>query len=476
MIFSLLVIVGISYSIVANTVIYTVGKYLLDEHEKQQVIQVAKMGETIATLYKNLNVSAIQTKMEDYQNTYNGRAILLDCYGKVQIDGKKQLNGKELLLPEVVSVLNDAKNGAFGVHVYEKYETLNNKFFSEANKTKDKIWIDYTTCPLYNNNELIGVFLFSTSLYDLMTNLYSLQNYMYFFLLATATVVFIVTLFLSGYITKPLIFLTRSIQKIGQGDFSLRVPEQGSSEIKKLSKTFNIMSTKLEMLDKSRNQFVSNASHELKTPLTTIKILLENVIYQPEMPKDMQTEFLDDINKEIDRLNLIISDLLTLVSADANTTKLQIEEISFSALVLDTIKKLELVAEQKQQDICVQIQEDCEIQADSPKLIQVVYNLLDNAIKYSPENSKIEVKLIKVGQSVVFSVSDSGTGIPKDEQLHIFDRFYRVDKARSRNTGGTGLGLSIVRQIVRLHQGEVTVESEEGKGSIFTVTLPIKQS
>ena len=193
------------------------------------------------------------------------------------------------------------------------------------------------------------------------------------------------------------------------------------------------------------------------------------------MDVEVRTDFLSDINREINRLNLIISDLLTLVSMDSKSMRLNRETFKFADVVTDVTHRLSLVAEKRRQEIKLQLADSCEMYADCAKLTQVVYNILDNAIKYTPEGGLIKVRLIRSGRDAILSVSDNGPGIPKEDQPHIFDRFYRVDKARSRDTGGTGLGLSIVNQLVLMHGGSVSVQSEEGKGSTFTVELPIHQ-
>ena len=235
------------------------------------------------------------------------------------------------------------------------------------------------------------------------------------------------------------------------------------------------MSEKLETLDQSRNQFVSNASHELKTPLATMKIMIESLIYQPDMDKELRTEFMSDINSEIDRLSAIVSDLLTLVQMDSENVKLTRENLSIAALVKENAHRLQPIMDQKEQQIALTITDSCDIYADKSKLNQVIYNLMENAVKYTQTGGLIKVSLQRQGKEAKLTVVDNGPGIPKENLPHIFDRFYRVDKARSREKGGTGLGLSIVHQLVLLHGGSIRVESEEGKGAAFIVELPLHQ-
>ena len=267
--------------------------------------------------------------------------------------------------------------------------------------------------------------------------------------------------------------MIRAIQKMARGDFSARAPEKGSGEIRRLAETFNSMSEKIETLDVTRNQFVANASHELKTPLASMKVLLESLIYQPDMDKGLRTEFLQDINREIDRLSAIVSDLLTLVRMDAGSVKLTREKLTLQDLIEENRHRLDPMARKRRQELVIDIKDPCEMNADKGKMNQVIYNLMENAIKYTQEGGRIVVTLDRTTRNAVLSVKDNGPGIPQDAIPHIFDRFYRVDKARSRETGGTGLGLSIVRQMVLLHGGTIRAESQEGQGSDFIVELPV---
>ena len=282
-----------------------------------------------------------------------------------------------------------------------------------------------------------------------------------------------VALMLSGMLTRPVKALTQTIRRMGKGDLSARVNVRTSGELRELAESYNAMAEQIEHLDKSRSQFVANASHELKTPLATMKLLLENMLYQPDMPQELRTEFMQDINHEIDRLSGIITDLLTLTQMDSHSSPLRVTKVDLSALTEETVHTLQIAAEKKGQTLTADIAPGITLDGDSGKLMQIFYNLTDNAIKYTPENGHIAVRLAQSGANVLFAVTDDGIGIPEEDQKHIFERFYRVDKARSRATGGTGLGLSIVRQLAAMHGGTVSVSSQPGQGATFTVTLPM---
>ena len=191
------------------------------------------------------------------------------------------------------------------------------------------------------------------------------------------------------------------------------------------------------------------------------------------MPQELRTEFMEDMNHEINRLTDIITDLLTLTRMDNHQVQLNRETVDATHLTQDVIRMLKPMAEQHQQTLTERIAAGVTLSADASKLRQVLDNLVENAVKYTPDGGDIAVTMSRQGRFVVWTVKDNGVGIPAADQGHIFDRFYRVDKARSRETGGTGLGLSIVRQLVTLHGGDISVQSTPGKGSTFTVKIPI---
>ncbi len=471
-----LLIVGASFYVIATSLIGLVGDYLFEQRISADRLNVEKLSTQIQSLYLANETKELQNQLTQAGGQLGGRLMIVDKDAKVQYDSFSELLGRRLQLPEVLGILAQGKTVDYGVHqlVGQKEQVTTTSIFSFLRPLNTgATWVAYCTAALAGPDGVEGVLLFSSPVQEMMEDLYSLQDKMLVFFILAAVAALIAALLFSGIITRPIVNLTKVIQKMGKGDLSVRVKVKGSGEIRRLAQTFNSMSERLEALDKSRNQFVANASHELKTPLATMKIMLESMIYQPEMESELRTEFMGDINNEIDRLNLIISDLLTLVQMDTHSIKLNRENMDLSEIVHNVARKLAPMARDKKQLLRVTAGDPCPMYADSSKLTQVVYNLVENAIKYTQPAGQIAVQLEKSGKDAILTVQDNGPGVPKEDQSHIFDRFYRVDKARSRETGGTGLGLSIVSQIVQLHGGAISVKSEESEGSTFKVELPI---
>ena len=370
-----------------------------------------------------------------------------------------------LLRAEVAKVLSG------GAETYGFYGAENERGFFVPGFTGDMIGL--YAAPIYGPGGMTGVLVFITLAQDMYESLMSIQTKVIIWLVVVAAAVLVMSLIVSRLFTRPISVLSAGMSQMTKGDFSGRVQIRGRSEFAQLASTFNMMCDRLESLDKSRNQFVSNASHELKTPLSTMKILIETLVYQETMDEGMCREFLGDINKEIDRLNSVINDLLTLVSMDSGEMRVNMKNASLSDLLNETMRRLLPLARERGIEMSAAIAQGVMVNCDSMKLTQVFYNLMDNAIKYTGRGGMVKIELVKKDKKAVAKVTDTGIGIPKEDQKHIFDRFYRVDKARSRETGGTGLGLSIVKQVVLLHGGDITVSSEEEKGSTFTVELPM---
>ena len=235
--------------------------------------------------------------------------------------------------------------------------------------------------------------------------------------------------------------------------------------------------TESQRLEEMRKEFVANVSHELKTPITTIKSYSETLLCGALEDKEIARNFVQVIENEADRMASLVKDLLQLSHMDFEKVVWDMDHVDLKEIVSDSVKKLEVYFKEKNQSLVLDQSDDrVPIYADRGKIQQVVINLISNAIKYTPENGRIKISTQIVDKNAIFVVEDSGIGIPKEDINRIFERFYRVDKGRSRAQGGTGLGLSIARNIIKQHKGNIRVASELEKGSIFSVYFPVDNS
>ena len=385
-----------------------VGDYLFEQRIRTDTTSVESLAVRIAPLLAEADTESLYEELSVAGGEIGGRLMVLDRYGKVQVDTYSELNGMRVDYPEVASVLVRGDLADYGVHPLDgsgEIQETNNFLFSDADAFN---WVGYCTAGVINQSDVIGVVLLSSPVQTMMQSLYELRDQMLVIFIVVAVIAIIFCLVFSQIITKPMTALTRSIQNMARGDFSVRVKVRGSVEMRRLARTFNSMSEKIESLDQARNQFVSNASHELKTPLATMKIMIESLIYQPEMEVGLRTEFMTDINREIDRLSSVVTDLLTLVRMDVKDVKLSRENMSLAALIKDTKHLLEPMIKKRQHTLTLNIQDDCDMYADRTKLQQVVYNLMENAVKYTQEGGKVDVALQRIGRSAVLTVKDNG--------------------------------------------------------------------
>ena len=242
-----------------------------------------------------------------------------------------------------------------------------------------------------------------------------------------------------------------------------------------IAQRFNEILGRMQTLEDSRQEFVSNVSHELKTPMTSMKVLADSLIQQgDQVPAELYREFMQDIVAEIDRENVIISDLLSLVKLDKKAAQLQITTVSINELLEIIMKRLKPLALQRNIELIFESFRPVTAEIDEVKLSLGLTNLIENGIKYNKDDGWIRVTLNADHKYFYVKVADSGVGIPEDCQDQVFDRFYRVDKARSRDTGGTGLGLAITKSVVSLHNGEIKLYSKVGEGTTFTLRIPLK--
>ena len=265
--------------------------------------------------------------------------------------------------------------------------------------------------------------------------------------------------------------LTRSMHVVAEGDYAYRHPVRGRDEISELGKEFNLLTEKLQTTEEQRRRFVSDASHELKTPLASIRLLSDSIVQNSSMDSETIREFVTDIGSEAQRLQRTTEKLLTLSRMDDGVQRLR-EPVDCKQVVLDALVPLLPLAKEKSVTLRHELAEGCVIMATVDDLFQVIFNLTENAIKYNVPEGSVLLRVDGDEQSVRLTVEDTGIGIPEGDRLNIFSRFYRVDKARSREAGGSGLGLSIVHDTVLALGGSIAVGQNKPQGSIFVVSFP----
>ena len=272
---------------------------------------------------------------------------------------------------------------------------------------------------------------------------------------------------------RPFDSIVGSINRVAEGNLDEDIEEMAFSETKRISGSLNHMLENIKTMEQSRQEFVSNVSHELKTPITSIRVLADSLMGMDHVPEELYKEFMTDISDEIDRESKIIDDLLTLVRMDKESPEMSFQSANVNSLVEMVLKRLRPIARKRNIEVIFESMREVTADIDEVKLSLAINNLVENAIKYNKEDGWVRVTLDADHKFFYLKVADSGVGIPEEFKDRVFERFYRVDKARSRETGGTGLGLAITKNVILLHHGAVRVESKEGEGTIFLVRIPL---
>lgn len=398
----------------------------------------------------------IEAELDMLANLYEGRVMIIEPNFKVALDTYSISEGRTMISDEVISCFKGA-----------------NTYLYDA----EHGYIEMTT-PIVDttddgNSTIQGVMLTSISNSAIKSTMTALNNIAIAIEILTVILVIIFAFFVSGMLTRPFQKITNAIAEVKAGYSNDPISVRTYSETAKISDAFNQVLARMKVLDDSREEFVANVSHELKTPMTSIKVLADSLIAQPDVPAEIYREFMDDIASEIDRENRIITDLLAIVKMDRTKQDMNITTVNINELTEMILKRLRPIARKK--DIEVVLNESREVVADidEVKISLVITNLVENAIKYNKEHGWVHVSIDADHQFFTISVEDSGIGIPEESLPHIYERFYRVDKSHSREIGGTGLGLAITRNAILLHRGSVTVTSEPDVGSTFTIKIPL---
>ncbi len=317
-----------------------------------------------------------------------------------------------------------------------------------------------------------GVVFLSASLEEIHGILADIRLYLIWSTLAAVVLATIASFFLARRFTEPLALLSIAARNMAEGEFEQRISVDSKDEIGQLAGQFNFMAERINYMTRNLKSFAANVSHELRTPLTTVNLLIKS-LQEHEMSPEQQQEFLLDIEKETERLTNLVTDLLELTKLESFRAKEQKKQFSLRTVLLELLEQMAPWFEKARISFISDIPLAVMPVAGSPiQVRQVIYNLADNALKYTQPGGRVVLSAHEEDDKVIVRVVDTGRGIPENKLSYIFERFYRVDEARSRDHGGIGLGLAIVKEIVEAHGGDISVESEEGTGSVFTVVFP----
>ena len=322
--------------------------------------------------------------------------------------------------------------------------------------------------------QIQGAMLVTVSCSEIRATIIELEQQGMLIMAIIVVLSIILAYMLSTILVKPLARVTKSIEDLTDGyqKDEISVPDYTETEL--ITEAFNKMLARMKTLDESRSEFVSNVSHELKTPMTSMKVLADSLVGQQGVPEELYQEFMQDITAEIDRENRIITDLLTLVKMDKKTVDLSIQHMNINQLLEDILKRLRPIADKRNIDLILDSFRPVEADVDELKFTSAISNLVENAIKYNVDDGW--VRSIPGRRPQIFLCEQwqiqewVSRRIPLDR---IFERFYRVDKSHSREIGGTGLGLSITRSTIAMHHGVIKVFSKEGEGTTFSVRVPL---
>lgn len=399
-----------------------------------------------------LNATTVANVLEETQFPENSRLIVTNASSMVIYDSMGQASaGSYALLPEILHALSG--NKAFTGNYF------------------DSTIISRCAVPIYSYGALTGCFYMMEPDPEQGFLIFSLERNILFISIILELAVVLYSMFFSKRFTVRLRRIRNSMRIIRGGDYSHKVNVGGKDELTLLGDEFNSLTERLNASETKRRQFVSDASHELKTPLASIKLLSDSIL-QNDMDTDTIKEFVEDIGNEADRLNRMSSKLLSLTKIEAQVDD-ETEIVNMGPTVERVVRMLSTIAGENHITIIRDFRQDCPILILEDDLYQIAFNLVENGIKYNRPGGSLTVTLDRQDDMAVLEVADTGVGIPTDAISHLFERFYRVDKARSRKSGGSGLGLAIVRNMVERNGGTIDVRSEVGSGSAFTVRFPI---
>ena len=396
--------------------------------------------------------AVIDGELRQFSGLYDGRIIVVDADYEVRLDTYGLLQGRQLVTDETVRGLSGTEGSG--------YDTAS-----------DQVWLTYVVRD--DAEEISGMILFYLSSRDLTESSDAIAQTQTMIMAPMVILMIVIALLMAHSFTRPFKGVAASFNRIAEGHWDENVEMKGFTEIEQISVAFNRMIRRLKDLEDSRQEFVSNVSHELKTPMTSMKVLADSLVAQPDAPLELYQDFMVDIAEEIDRENTIINDLLSMVRMDKTEAELNIATVNLNECLESILKRLRPIASKRNIETVLESYRSVEAECDEVKLTLALTNLVENAIKYNNAGGWVKVTLDADHKYFYVDIADSGIGIPEEAQDKIFDRFYRVDKARSRQTGGTGLGLAITKNIILMHNGQIKVKSAEDEGTTFSIRIPL---
>ena len=404
------------------------------------------------------SLDVMDAEIEMLSNIYEGRIMIIGANFQVLKDTYGISEGKTMISEEVIKCFRGTSTSYYD---------------------KEHGYIELTT-PVADTTAnggagvIRGVMLTSISDDSIVNMADVLGNNAFILEISIVVIVIALAFILSRFLVGPIETLTKRIKGVKAGHNSTLEPVNDCSETKDISDAFNNLLVRINALDESRGDFVANVSHELKTPMASMKVLADSLLASSDASVEEYREFMKDIASEVDRENSIITDLLALVKMDDKSGQnLKLSQTNINDLTELVLKRLRVIARKQNVDVTFETARQVVAEVDEVKITLLISNLVENAIKYNHENGWVKVSLDADHQSFTITVEDSGLGIPEESAPHIYERFYRVDKSHSKEIGGTGLGLAIARNVVLLHHGTIEVSSREGEGTTFTVRIPL---
>lgn len=444
----------ITYYSLDRIIIYGFLRKSMDETVTQVKWQSNILASDILAMdfFKNPDSDAADVEIQQMAYAYSARILIINSDYIIVKDNYIFDEGKTIITEDVINAFKG-----------KSHSHINYKSSSAV----------ITTPIIDDTGKISGVIKVSLSGYATIQTINYMKRISIAVMIALLLVFSGILVFVIYKLTSPAKDMKEAILSLSDGDKNARIKKQTIKEYKDIEDAVNVLLDRLESIDGSRDEFVSNVSHELKTPMTSMKVLADSLLATENAPIEMYKEFMQDIAEEIDRENEIIGDLLNLVRTDGERAVLNIETVDVNELMEVVLKRLKPIALKNNIEIIFESMRPVTASIDRVKFIIVLTNIIENAIKYNHPEGWVKITLNADHKFFYVDVSDSGIGIPEECKDHVFERFYRVDKARSRETGGTGLGLAITKNIVLLHKGTIKFYSKENEGTTFNIRIPL---